>query len=116
MDTLTFLIVMVIMMFAIQNQQNWIVFGVLAVIILTMRSIATTITLIITVVVVYFVTASGLLFQYWPIVGFGLLIVAMLLGAEGEGGGGADMYSPGMGGYADLLGGGGGYSGGGGYG
>ena len=101
MDTFTFAISIVLMMLAIQFEQNWLIFAIVALMVLTMRSISTTMLLIVSTVVLY--VTRDYLKEYWPFVLFGLIILAALIGAFGKkeaeqapmdmygGGGGFDM-------------------------
>lgn len=100
MDTFTFMISLVLMMLAIQFNENWLVFAIIALTILTTRSITMTILLLIVGAVLYF--TQGMLEPYWPIVFFGLIILAVLLGMGGQQQ--PEYYSPDM--YSGLMGGG----------
>ncbi|MDP2973617.1 MAG: hypothetical protein Q8N60_01065 [Candidatus Diapherotrites archaeon] len=79
MDTFTFAISIVLMMLAIQFEQNWLIFAIVALMVLTMRSISTTLLLIVSTVVLY--VTRDYLKEYWPFVLFGLIILAALIGA-----------------------------------
>ena len=104
MDLFNLMITLILMMLALQFGENWLAVAIVAITILTMRDFKATVVLIIATGVLYF--AKGSLDPYWPIVFFGLVILALLMGA---GGGGqaeqqAEYYSPDM--YSGLMGGG----------
>lgn len=107
MDTFTFMIALVLMMLAIQFNEQWLAFAIVAITILSMRSLMATILLIVAMGVIY--VMKGSLEPYWPFIFFGLVILALVLGMrEGGGGGGGqpEYYSPDM--YSGLMGGAGG--------
>ena len=56
MDTFTFMIAILLMMIAVQFNQNWLIFAIVALMVLTMRDLATTVMLIIATVVLAFST------------------------------------------------------------
>ncbi len=116
MDTFTFLIALMLMMLAFQFGENWLVFAIIAIMILSMRSLSTTVLLLVSAAVLYFFTKMGDLNAYWPVIVFGLIIVALVLGLK-EKEQQPEFYAPDMG-YGDMMGGmGGGLGGmGGGYG
>ncbi|HLD58561.1 MAG TPA: hypothetical protein VI977_02885 [archaeon] len=78
MDTFTFMIAVVLMMLAIQFQQNWMVLAIVTVLVLTTRSVKATIVLGIAAFVLYF--AADSLKEIWPLVLFGLVILSIILG------------------------------------
>lgn len=102
MDTFNFLVAILLIMLAMQFGENWIVFGVVAIVVFTMRSMATTIMLLVTVFVLYFIGATNLS-VYWPIIVVGLVVLSLALGVGGKPTQ-PEYYEPG--GYGDLLGGG----------
>lgn len=89
---------------AMQYNQHWIVFAVVAIVIVSMRSVMTTIMLLVAVFVFYFIIGTENVNVYWPIVVFGLIIVALLVGV-GSKPQQPEYYNPGM--YGDMFGGGG---------
>ncbi len=104
MDSFTFMIALVLMMLAVQFNENWLAFAVVAVTILTMRSVSATIILVVAMAALYMFRSS--LEPYWPFVFFGLVIFALIFGVK-QGGGGEqqpEYYSPDM--YSGLMGGG----------
>ena len=101
MDTFTFMIALVLMMLAVQFEQNWLVLAIVVIMILSMRSVGTTILLVVSVAVVYFL--KGSMEPYWPFVFFGLIILALALGVGGKPEQ-PEYYSPDM--YSGLMGGG----------
>ena len=107
MDTFTFMIAIILMMLAIQFNEQWLAFSIIAIMILTMRSISATVILVFAMGVLYFM--RGNLEPYWPFIFFGLIIVALIFGMKGAGGGDVggqpEYYSPDM--YSGLMGGGG---------
>jgi len=96
MDTFTFLVAILLMIIALQYGQNWIVFAILAITILSTRSVATTIALIVAVFVLYIFAGSGDLNTYWPFLVFGLIILSLVLGL-GKKPAQPEYYSPDMG-------------------
>jgi len=92
-----------LMMLAVQFAELWLAFAIIALVVLTTRSIPTTIILSIAMVVLY--VFKGSLEPYWPFVFFGLIIVGLLLGIGKGGGQQPEYYSPDM--YSGLMGGGG---------
>lgn len=112
MDTFTFLIAILLIMLAMQFQYDWIVFAVVAIMIFTLRSVSTTIILLIAVFVMYFVVGTENISAYWPIIVVGLILLSLAFGIGGKPQQ-PEYYSPG--GYGDLLGGAGGEMGAGGY-
>ena len=98
MDTFTFMITVLLMMIAVQFDQNWLVFAIVALMIISMRSISTTVLLIITTGALFFLRPY--LLEYWPFVLFGLIILSVVLAGQ--------QKPEQAGGYADMFGGGGG--------
>lgn len=80
MDTFTFAVAIILMMIALQSHENWLVFGILALMILTMRSLGGTIVMIVAAIVLY--AFSGSLGEYWPFVLFGLITIALVFGGK----------------------------------
>ena len=79
MDTFTFLIALILIMIAMQYNQTWVIFGVVGVLILSMRSLTTVVMLIITVLVLFAIKGPNIV-AYWPFIVFGLLILALVMG------------------------------------
>ncbi len=99
MDTFTFMVAVLLMMIAVQFNQNWMVFAIVAVMVLTMRSVSTTVLLVVSTVVLFL--AKAYLKEYWPFVLFGLIILGLLIGKGKKGGEApgampADMYGGGF--------------------
>lgn len=101
MDTFNFLIALLLIIIAMQFQQLWLVLGIVAVMILSTRSVLTTVLLIISTVVLFVIGAENLT-AYWPAIVFGLIILGLILGVKGKPQE-PEMYAPE--GYGDLLGG-----------
>jgi len=78
MDIFTFMIAIVMMMLAVQFEQNWLVLGIAAVLIITTRSPSVTAIMIISAAVLYFFSES--MKELWPVIVFGLVILAVILG------------------------------------
>jgi len=97
METFTFMIAILIMMMAVQFDQQWLIFAVVALMILSTRELTTTILLIIATVVLLF--GKAYLATYWPFILFGLIIVSLIIG-------GKQKQEPAGGGYGDMFGGG----------
>ena len=103
MDTFTFLISLLLMIFAVQYGENWLVFAIIAVMILSTRSVGTILLMVISAgVLLYLKSASIPIVQHWPVVVFGLIILALVLGM-GEKPSQPEYYSPDP--YAGLMGG-----------
>ncbi|MBN2067183.1 MAG: hypothetical protein JW744_01820 [Candidatus Diapherotrites archaeon] len=108
MDTFTYMVAVLLMMLAIQFNQNWLVFAIVALMILTMRSLGTTVLLLVSTAVLFL--AREYLKEYWPFVLFGLIILSLIIG---RGGGSQpeampmDLYGGGLdaGGFGGLPGG-----------
>ena len=103
MDTFNFMVALLLMMIAVQFNQNWLAFAILGIMVFTTRSISATVVLGIAMVVLYMFKDS--LQEYWAYIFFGLIILALILGA-GAKGGQPEYYSPDA--YSGLMGGGGG--------
>jgi peptidoglycan/LPS O-acetylase OafA/YrhL len=105
MDTFTLAIALLLMMIAVQYNQNWMIFAIVALMILTMRSVGTTVILLIATAVIF--VGKPYMEQYWPFVLFGLIILALVIGGGTKEQPQQELYSP------DMLGGlGGGFGGG----
>jgi hypothetical protein len=103
MDLLTFLISIAILGFAIQLGQTWIVFGLMAIMILSSKDIKSVFLLLLGAGVLYVVNSIGMK-EYWLIAVFLLIAAGYVLGLGKE----EAPADP----YAGLLGGGGGGLGG----
>ena len=79
MDTFTFMFALLIILLALQYNAIWIIFAVLALLVVSMRSLSTIFLVIITIVVLFFLRGANIT-EYWPIVVIGLIIISMLLG------------------------------------
>ncbi len=111
MDTFTYLVALMLLMLAFQAHENWFVFAVIAIMVLSMRSLSTTILILVSAGVLYFVTKTSDLNTYWPVIVFGLIVLALVLSMK-EKAPQPEMYPPDMG-YGDMMGGMGGMGGGG---
>ena len=80
MDTFTFMIAILLMMIAVQFNQNWMIFAIVALMILTMRDLAATVLLIAATAVL--LAGKEYLAEYWPFVLFGLIILAVVLSGK----------------------------------
>ena len=77
MDMFTIGTAIVVIMLSIQFQQNWLAFGIIVLLIISMRSLAATVVLIASLFFLFFTKeAIGV---YWPIAMFALMIVAYYL-------------------------------------
>ncbi|MFH1255683.1 MAG: hypothetical protein V1494_00150 [Candidatus Diapherotrites archaeon] len=83
MDTFNFLLALLMMMLAIQFGQNWIVAGIVLLLILTGKSIMDGVLVIVAAAALYFVGASDLN-TFWPYVVFGLMILAVVIGQSNK--------------------------------
>ena len=103
MDTFTFMIAIIFMMMAVQFNQYWLIFAIVALMILSMRDLTATILLIIATVILLF--GREYLADYWPFVLFGLIILSLIIGGkQGQEQppdmfGGGDMGGIGFGGF-----------------
>ena len=100
MDTFTLITSVLMMMIAFQFGQNWIVFGVVAVMILTSRDLGTVLLMFSAMAALYLGKAS--IAEYWPVIMFGLIILALFLGI-GQKPQQPELYPPDP--YGGLLGG-----------
>jgi Sec-independent protein secretion pathway component TatC len=71
------------MFIAVQSGQNWIVFAVLIISIITSKEFSTTLLLLISTAVIYFIAINGEPDLWIPAI-FGLVILAILMGAKPE--------------------------------
>lgn len=111
MDGFTFLIAIILMLIAVTYHQNWIIFGVIAIMILTQKNLTTLILMAIGGGALYFISISGMdINAIWPFLVFGFIILALILGIGKKeqgagmfGGGAEDPFAGGgyggMGGY-----------------
>jgi len=95
MDTFTFMISVLLMMVAVQFDQNWLIFAIVALTILSVRDFVTTVLLIVATLVL--LLGKAYLMEYWPFVLFGLIILSIVLGSK---------KAPEPAGYPDMFGGG----------
>lgn len=106
LDVLNFVLAIALIIAALQYGQNWIVFALIILSVLTFNSFRIALALIAAAVIIYFAFASDDLFQNFPLVLVGLLVVGLILGI-GKKPEQPESYLPGgLGGYDDLLGGG----------
>ncbi len=96
MDTFTFMIAIIFMMMAVQFNQYWLIFAIVALMILSMRDLTTTILLIIATVILLF--GREYLTDYWPFVLFGLIILSLIIGGKQKEEQQPDMFGGDMGG------------------
>ena len=97
MDEFNYLVSMFLIIIAFQFDQNWLVFLIVAAMIISLRSFSATFLLIMTVVVVYIVKSSDFSVYWIPAI-VGLTLISMAMGA-GKKEQAPDMYSP----YAGLM-------------
>src|SRR3989344_3534744 len=103
MDTFNFLVSVLIMLIALQSGEQWIVLAVLAISIFTAKELSTAIAFIIAAVVLYLMVASGDSGDLWPLVIFGLLVMALIIGSKHQE---QPAYDPlGVAGFGDPFGG-----------
>jgi len=96
MDTFTFMIAIIFMMMAVQFNQYWLIFAIVALMILSMRDVTATILLIIATVILLF--GREYLADYWPFVLFGLIILSLIIGGKQPEAQQPDMFGGDMGG------------------
>jgi putative Ca2+/H+ antiporter (TMEM165/GDT1 family) len=85
MDTFNFLVAMLLILLAMQYSQNWIVLGIIAVIFLSTRSMATTFATIIGTAMIWFFSGSGgNLNSFLPFIVLGFIIIALVMGVGGK--------------------------------
>ena len=104
MDTSTFLISLILIMFTIQAQQYWLTIGIVGITLVMTRNIGAII-LILAAGVCFFVINQGQLNTYLPVIIIVFVGLAIMLGVKDEQPPGNEMYSPEM--LAGLSGGGG---------
>ena len=97
MDEFNYLVSMFLIIIAFQFDQNWLVFLIIAAMIISLKSFSATFLLILTVVIVYIVKTSDFS-VYWVPAIVGLTLFSMAMGA-GKPAQAPDMYSP----YAGLM-------------
>lgn len=100
MDTFTLMVGLILMMMFLQYEQQWLVIGTVILIILTTRSLSTSIVLILALVLIYL--TQDAMEAYWPLIIFGLVILALIIGLKPKPAQ-PDYYAPDLGG---MLGGG----------
>ncbi len=105
MDTFTFLVMIFLMWMILQAGQAWLVWVIAAIMVVTMRSVSGTVMVLGVVGVLYYLTTEGLT-ELIPFAVLGLVIVALALGIGGKQEQ-PEYYSPDMGGYEGMFGGGG---------
>lgn len=110
MDTLTFIVLIVLVMLAMQHNQYWLVFICIGLLLITSRDVM--IWLLMGVgIFLFFVVKAGGAGTLWPWLVVGLIGIAIIIALGKK----EEAYTPG-GGYGDLLAGlgglGGGYGGG----
>ncbi|MCD6434218.1 MAG: hypothetical protein J7L14_01245 [Candidatus Diapherotrites archaeon] len=82
MDLFTFVLVLIIISLAVCSQQNWIIFGTFAVLLLTARSFKTIILLFVSFAIIFILGKS--MIEYWPVIIIGLTLLAIFLGLQPE--------------------------------
>ena len=95
-------VTILMLMLAVQYGQGWLVFGIAAIMIISLRSLSATAMIIAATILLYVFKSTGLN-DLWPIIVIGLIIIALISGLgkkEEPAYGGGDLSS--------LLGGGGG--------
>lgn len=103
MDTFTFLVAMLLMMLALQYNQNWMLFAILVIAVITSRSVVTAIVMVLSAAMLYFLTKSGQIEGLWPAVIIGLIVVSLLL-TSGKKPQQPEFYGP-EAGYGGMFGG-----------
>lgn len=116
MDTFTFLVSVVVLAFAVQFNETWLVLGVLGIMFLTLRSLSGILLLLLATGVLYAVKGPAFS-DYFPFIVFGMVILALAMGIKTEpeppaGGGLPPELMAGLGGMDPYGGGGGGFVGG----
>jgi len=100
MDTFSLIMAILMMMIAFQFDHVWIVFGIVALMILSSRDFETLILMLTALAALYIGKAS--VADYWPVIMFGLIILALVLGI-GKNKQQPELYPPDP--YGGLLGG-----------
>jgi hypothetical protein len=99
MDVFTILMAIIVIMVSIQFKLNWVAFGTVLLVIVTLRNLPSTIIMIIALIGLYLTAGEAEI--YWPWLMIGLIVLALLIGAAEKPQ--AEAYPPDLGG---LLGGG----------
>ncbi|GEM_PF-3570371 len=109
MDLINYALAIFLMYLALQAGQIWIMFALIILSVLTVKSLKVSIAIVVSAVVVYFAFGSGDLVSNFPLILVSLLVVGLILGVGNKPEEQQGMLPPEMGGgYGDLFGGGGG--------
>ncbi len=100
MDTFNLIIAILLIVLAFQFQQDWLVFGTVALLILSLRSFSTAIILLALVGILFWVGNWGDIKLLLPIILFGLLILAIIIGMKPQPKQ-PEYYAPDLGGMMD---------------
>ncbi|MFH1752512.1 MAG: hypothetical protein ABH821_06280, partial [archaeon] len=107
MESINFLIAVFVIIMALQYSQNWIVIGVIALMLIINRSLPTFFFLIAVTIGLYIAKQIGLL-SNWPVVIFILIVLALIVSIKPKAKSSySDLFSSG-GNYDNLFGGSGG--------
>ncbi len=82
MDTFTLIIAIIFILLAFQFEQNWLVFGTVILLILSMRSFSVAIVLIVLVAVLFMFNNWNDIKMLLPLILFGLVILAIIIGMK----------------------------------
>jgi hypothetical protein len=107
MDIFNFIIMLVVLAFAIQYQESWVVLGLASIMIVSDMKPKFIFIILLSVGVLYYINSIGLK-EYWLIATVGLILVAYLLGIGKEQAPPADPYGGLLGGLGGMGGGAGG--------
>ena len=80
MDTFNFLVAMFMILLAMQYQQNWIALGIIAVIFLSTRSIATTVAALAGTALIWMFARGGDFSNFLPFIVIGFILIALVMG------------------------------------
>ena len=103
MDYFNLLVSMILIFLAMQYGQNWIIFAIMIISVLTIKSFRAIAVLVIGTLALYLLFDNGDLNSSFPLIVLGIAVVGLILGL-GKGGG-SEPQAGLPGGYGDLLGG-----------
>ncbi|MDO8634439.1 MAG: hypothetical protein Q7K34_04075 [archaeon] len=104
MDLMNFILAIILIVIALQYGQTWIVFALIILSILTFKSFKTSLALVFSALIVYFVFSAADPLENFPLMLLALLVIALILGVGNKPE--EQAASPFGAGYGDPFGGG----------